>query len=671
MQNFNAIRSFPAVLVTLLLAACGGGGGGDGGGAGGGSPPVITVGSLPAGATGVAYVYTLTVARGGTAPFTWNATGTLPEGLLIGTDGQLSGIPVTAGTFSVPVIVTDSSVPARTATASFQLVVDASPLIINAGSTPPAGTVSYPYSFGFSASGGSAPFLWGATGPLPAGLTLDANGILCCTPTNVGSFAFTVTVTDSEATPATATAQFAVVVENPPPPTINIRSLPTGTVGAVYPALSFTASGGLAPLVWSESGTLPDLAVSLDGLLSGTPTSAGHFSIEVNVKDALNRTAAPAPFTVRISLPRPAGVFALTGSMAIARRGHTATLLESGKVLVAGGAGGPDVSAELYDPASGMFTATGNMTAARRGHTATLLTDAALPNHGKVLIVGGDSGDGGTSAELYDPVTEIFTAAGNATGVMIGHTATLLTDAALPNHGKVLLVAGGGTVAAELYDPASGTFTATGDLNYARTGHTATLLLDGRVLIAAGGTNGAELYDPANGTFKVTGPMSRVRSAGAMATRLADGSVLVAGTDNTAEIFDPATGTFALVGELLSGVEGATASLRNDEAVLVAGGWWWKTFYGSCSNPNTECRSHHYGRPDVRVSTTLAQSFAPESQGFTATGSLTAARHEHTATVLADGSTVLITGGVQYTASPNYHPTSAGHTVLSSAELFK
>jgi hypothetical protein len=620
---------------------------------------VIAVGSLPTGATGVAYVYTFTVARGGTAPFTWNATGDLPQGLWIGTDGQLSGIPVSAGTSSVPVIVTDSSVPARTATASFQLVVDASPLVIDAVSTPPAGTVSYAYGFAFSASGGSAPFVWSATDPLPSGLTLDANGLLSGTPTSVGSFAFTVTVTDSNVTPAKATTEAMVQIENPPPPTINIRSLPTGTVGAVYPALSFTAYGGLAPLVWSATGTLPDLAVNLDGLLSGTPTSAGQFPIMVNVKDALNRTAEPVPFTVRVSLARPAGAFAQTGSMAIARRGHTATLLESGKVLVAGG---PDASAELYDPASGMFTETGSMTVGRSGHTATLLTDAALPNYGKVLIVGGNAGV--NYAELYDPGTGIFTATGSTTGVWYGgHTATLLKT------GQVLLVGGYSTHAAELYDPASGTFTATGDLTYGRVGNTATLLLDGRVLIASGGSNVAELYDPAKGTFTATEPAPQGGFSGALATRLSDGTVLVAETSGLAEIFDPATGTFAPAGELLLGVAGATASLRGDGTVLVAGGFSRKRFYGSCANPNTECSSQR--DPHVRVSTTLAQSFAPESQGYTATGSLNVARNGHTATVLADGSTVLITGGTQYTASPSSRPTSAGHTVLSSAELFK
>src|SRR5450631_1128079 len=143
-------------------------------------------------------------------------------------------------------------------------------------------------------------------------------------------------------------------------------------------------------------------------------------------------------------------VFNNTGSLAAARRNHTATLLPNGKVLVAGGQNSSSLlaSAELYDPASGSWTATGNLTNARELHTATL-----LPN-GKVLVAGGqNSGSVLASAELYDPVSGTWTATGSLGAAREYHTATLL-----PN-GKVLIAAGlsGRSLlaSAELYDPAS------------------------------------------------------------------------------------------------------------------------------------------------------------------------------------------------------------------------
>jgi len=102
-----------------------------------------------------------------------------------------------------------------------------------------------------------------------------------------------------------------------------------------------------------------------------------------------------------LSLNNPAnGTWTATGSMGRPRYVHTATLLASGKVLVAGGSGITRylASAELYDPATGLWTATGSMDTARWGHTATLLPS------GKVLVAGGGNNNGYLgSAELYDP----------------------------------------------------------------------------------------------------------------------------------------------------------------------------------------------------------------------------------------------------------------------------
>src|SRR5881296_4251690 len=110
------------------------------------------------------------------------------------------------------------------------------------------------------------------------------------------------------------------------------------------------------------------------------------------------------------------------------RAEHTATLLASGTVLIAGGrdaAGQPLASAEIYDPATGGYTLLASpLPAPVWGHTANRLSD------GTVLIAGG-TGDGGlpvAAAQLFDPVTGAFTALDPLSTPRARHTATLLRD---------------------------------------------------------------------------------------------------------------------------------------------------------------------------------------------------------------------------------------------------
>jgi hypothetical protein len=101
-----------------------------------------------------------------------------------------------------------------------------------------------------------------------------------------------------------------------------------------------------------------------------------------------------------------AGSFLTNSPLHTQRYFQTETVLQNGKVLVAGGdniTSGPLSSAELYDPATGTWTAAGSMTTVREHHTASL-----LPN-GKVLVAGGNdlTFNPVASAELYDPSTNL------------------------------------------------------------------------------------------------------------------------------------------------------------------------------------------------------------------------------------------------------------------------
>jgi hypothetical protein len=258
------------------------------------------------------------------------------------------------------------------------------------------------------------------------------------------------------------------------------------------------------------------------------------------------------------------GRWTLSGSMHEARQEHSAVLLAGDEVLVIGGNtvnAGQDrmlSSAELYDPRTGSWTETGRLTSARSNATATLLDD------GRVLVAGGVTSvlDGpDRTAEIYDPVAGRWAATGSMSVGRSGHTATLLPD------GRVLVVGGGccdrpARASAELYDPASGTWEPTGALHSGRVYHESVLLADGTVLVYGGDNRGyddvvttAEIYDPSTSDWAAT---ASPRLAGnvyepqgrAQDSPLPGGDVLAVGRGVTGELYDPAAGSWTAAGGL-------------------------------------------------------------------------------------------------------------------------
>jgi hypothetical protein len=336
------------------------------------------------------------------------------------------------------------------------------------------------------------------------------------------------------------------------------------------------------------------------------------------------------------------GTFALTGNMTARRDSHTATLLPNGKVLITGG--GPRIngvgyalaSAELYDAATGTFAATGDMTVERSEHTATLL------NNGKVLIaggyrrvVGGSPSDTSFPAgvELYDPDTGTFSPAGEVAVPFID-TANLLAD------GRVLITrrdADNDIVShAEIYDPSTGAFVPTGDATTGHSGPTATLLLTGKVLVAGGDIGdgdgasvSAELYDPATGTFAATGNLAAGREQNATVL-LPDGTVLFAGghclcvpvtgggLDNltSAEIYNPTTSAFSATGSMLTGRDLVNATLLNTGQVLITGGNEYYPFSAGGRDPQHPVVSAaELYTPSVLVSPPVLLSLSSDGRG--------------------------------------------------------
>jgi hypothetical protein len=148
-----------------------------------------------------------------------------------------------------------------------------------------AGTAGAPFSETFTSSGGLGTVTYSlASGTLPAGLTLAANGTLSGTPTQTGSFPITVRATDGMGCFGTGSTYSLVIgcqsitVTNP--------AVSSTTVGAVFNQ-TFTASGGIGTMTFSTTSTLPTgLTLASNGVLSGTPTQAGSFGIVVKATDS-------------------------------------------------------------------------------------------------------------------------------------------------------------------------------------------------------------------------------------------------------------------------------------------------------------------------------------------------------------------------------------------------
>jgi len=241
---------------------------------------ITTTSPLPEAKVGDAYSVTLD-ATGGTPPYTWGATG-LPAGLTCSTDGIISGTPTVDGDFTVTVTANDSDTPPNSDDEALALHVYAA-LEVTTTSLPEA-KVGDAYSATLTATGGKTPLTWNATG-LPAGLTCSTAGVISGTPTAFGDFSVTVTVTDSFSTPNTDSEILALKVYAALE--ITTTSLPEAKVGDVYSA-TLMATGGKLPLTWGATGLPAGLTCSTAGVISGTPTESGDFTVGVGVADSFD-----------------------------------------------------------------------------------------------------------------------------------------------------------------------------------------------------------------------------------------------------------------------------------------------------------------------------------------------------------------------------------------------
>ena len=292
--------------------------------------------------------------------------------------------------------------------------------------------------------------------------------------------------------------------------------------------------------------------------------------------------AGPDSSTVDAFDPRT-GNFSRAGSLLQPRVGTTAVPLGDGRVFIAGGWSGSQVTpaTETFSAADGRSRAGPQLSTPRADMAAVTLKD------GRILLAGGYDGRGALSViEVYDPRTNQLRRIGSLTLARTGAGAALLPD------GRVLVVGGGinsgdslrATATAEIVDAATGRSAATGSLADARYKHAVVALPDGKILVLGGSderdSNGTldsvEAFDAAAGLFRPAGRLTsrRYKIANSIVA-LRDGRLLITGGAPRAEIYDPAAMTSVEAGPSFGGsLNFSTASQTSDGSVLVAGGYY-------------------------------------------------------------------------------------------------
>jgi hypothetical protein len=219
-------------------------------------------------------------------------------------------------------------------------------------------------------------------------------------------------------------------------------------------------------------------------------------------------------------------------------------------------------------------------------------------------------------------------------------------------------------------------FTPTGNLHEPRGLQTATLLPDNKVFVAYGsnsnsyteatgyvGLSSVEVYDPGTGTFTELFGDDGSGTFGNTATLLKTGSVLLAGgfindiwdygpsdSFNAANLYDPTTGAFSGTGNMTANRGGHTATLLADGKVLIAG--------GADTDP-------------TGTGLASAELCDPSAGTFTQTGSMSVGRYLHTATLLQDGTVLIVGGALTSTSEPIataeiYDPTTGVFTITGA-----
>jgi hypothetical protein len=271
------------------------------------APPVITSALTATGQVGVAFSYTITATN---SPTSYNATG-LPTGLSVNTStGVISGTPATGTDAGSPYSVTISATNAGgTGSATLTLTINPATPVIQPPFTA-TGQVGVAFSYQITAT--NNPTSYGATG-LPAGLTVNTStGLISGTPTTAGTYTVTIKATNAGGTGS----HTLTLTINPPTPVITSPLAATGQVGVAF---SYTITATNNPTSFNATGLPSGLTVNTStGAISGTPTTAGTYSVTISATNAGGTGSATLVITIKPPKPVITSSLTATGQVGVA-----------------------------------------------------------------------------------------------------------------------------------------------------------------------------------------------------------------------------------------------------------------------------------------------------------------------------------------------------------------
>src|ERR1051325_9050691 len=330
-------------------------------------------------------------------------------------------------------------------------------------------------------------------------------------------------------------------------------------------------------------------------------------------------------------------------TMSVERRGHTATRLNDGRVLIAVGENSNGVlnESEIYDPTTSEFSTAGNLNAARTDHTATLLSD------GRVLIAGGRNGAGAlNTTEIFDPATGAFASGPNMSVARASQSATLFAD------GRILFAGGDGNGSAEMLAADLSSSSAVGSLGVARSMHSAALLQDGRVLVIGGrdadgnDLTSGEIFDTPAGTFSPVDSTLQATRVRALLRVLFDGKVQIIGgnNDGSMEVYDPMIERFGAYAHVLPETDTCTGL----QPGILAAQTRWALFH----NGQTDSLLDRSGQTITELGSSVLVVGGADSGGAVLSSS----------SVLASNTSAISTDKMDYAPGETAHISGRGFT---------